>query len=462
MGQPPAFSRRFPSQPAWNSRYHERVIGLLDIPLVNGAVPAILITSGTVALLWLVWGKLPHLTRWVPAALVLSIVATGAFWYMSEKVWNLWGEPLPPGIYVFAGLALFAVLLAVPKIVALRRLWARLLVVPVAAVVVVSAAGLINQNFEYYPTLGTLFGDTGTAITSLAQVQKDYGQMALTVHGRPTTETSWRPPANMPASGKVISVHIPGTISHEVSANAYVYLPPAYLATPRANLPVLVLIHGVPGGPGDWLRGGQVNKFMDHYAAAHRGLAPLVVMPDAGAKWAHFPPLCLNSKQGQAATYLTQDVPNWVKKTFGAAMDSPRQWAVGGFSYGGTCAMTLAVDHPGVYPTFIDSSGESEPTIDQGRKVLVKKYFDGNAAAFARQNALDVLKTSHYKHVAGVVTVGSSDNHYRSQGIEVFHAMKHAGMDVRLEEAPGGHAWPAWRFGVYGNMDWLMGRFGVN
>nr|WP_256127684.1 alpha/beta hydrolase-fold protein [Arthrobacter sp. SDTb3-6] len=266
----------------------------------------------------------------------------------------------------------------------------------------------------------------------------------------------------MPSHGDVLTVHIPGTLSHEISSNAYVYLPPAYLATPRANLPVLVLIHGVPGGTIDWLRGGQINKFMDNYAAAHKGLAPVVVMPDAGAWWSYYPPVCMNSRAGQAATYLTQDVPNWVKKTFGAGTYSSRQWAIGGFSYGGTCAMTLAVNHPGVYPTFIDSSGESEPTIDQGHAVLIKKYFGGNTAAFAKQNALDILKTRHFHGVAGVVTVGASDNQYRPQGIEVYKAMKHAGMDVRLQEAPGGHAWPAWKYGVYHNMAWLMGRLGLS
>lgn len=465
-GQPaplqPPFSQSFPSQPSWNGHYSGEVNFLYQAPIVNGAIPAVLVTSGLLALLWLAWGNRRHLTRWVPVALVISVLAMGIFWYLAEKVWNLWGEPLPRRLYIYAGLALFGVLLAVPKIVALRRLWARLLVLPIAAVVVVSAAGMVNQNFEYYPTFGSLFGDTGTAIKSLAQFEADKGVAELPIPPKPTTEANWSPPANMPAHGDVINVHIPGPISHEVSSGAFVYLPPAYLSTPRANLPVLVLIHGVPGSTVDWLRGGQINKFMDQYAAAHHGLAPVVVLPDAGANWAGYPPACLNSRQGQAATYLTLDVPNWIKKTFGAGTISSRQWAIGGFSYGGTCAMTLAVNHPEVYPTFIDSSGESEPTIEQGHDLLLKKYFAGNPAAFAKQNALDILKVRRYAGSAGIVTVGSSDSHYRPQGIEVFRAMKKAGMDVTLQEAPGGHAWPAWRYGVYQNMDWLMKRLGVN
>ncbi|RAN79316.1 hypothetical protein B5P43_15510 [Bacillus sp. SRB_336] len=434
---------------------------LLQLPIINGAVPAALIAAGLLALLLLVWGNRRLLTRWAPGALVLSIAATVVFWYLAEKVWNLWGEPLPRRLYVYAGLALFAVLMIVPKLVTLRRLWTRLLVAPVAAVVLVSAAGLANQNFEYYPTLGSLFTATGTTVKTLGQFEADYGKMALPARTGPTTEATWRAPSNMPDHGEILFVHIPGTISHLATVNGYVYLPPAYLATPKANVPVLVLIHGVPGGTGDWLRGGRIATFMDQYAAAHKGLAPVVVMPDAGDSGAYYPSACLNSRAGQAATYLTRDVPNWIKKTFGAGTYSPRQWAIGGFSYGGTCAMTLAVNHPEAYPTFIDSSGESEPTISQGRAYLIKKYFAGNAAAFAKQDALNVLKTRRYKGVAGVVTVGAGDTFYRPQGIEVFRAMKHARMDVRLQEAPGGHAWPAWRYGVYHNMDWLMVRLGV-
>ena len=90
----------------------------------------------------------------------------------------------------------------------------------------------------------------------------------------------------MPESGTVVRAVIPAPVSHEVSSTAFVYLPPAYLATPRADLPVLVLIHGVPGEPSDWLRNGRIAQFMDDYASVHKGLAPIVVLPDAGAEGA--------------------------------------------------------------------------------------------------------------------------------------------------------------------------------
>ena len=111
-------------------------------------------------------------------------------------------------------------------------------------------------------------------------------------------------------------------------------MPPAYLTTPRAELPVLVLLSGQPGTPEDWLNGGHLVATMDDWAARHGGLAPVVVLADGtGGPLAN--PLCLDSQIAQVQTYLAVDVPAWVRSTLQVQQD-PRQWAVGGFSYGGT------------------------------------------------------------------------------------------------------------------------------
>jgi S-formylglutathione hydrolase FrmB len=433
------------------------VISVNSLPLTSGAAPVVLDLLALAALIWLLVGPRRHVLRAVPVAVVATFAATVGLWFVSERLWNLWGAPLPVAVYGFIAVGMLAMILVIPKMMVQRRLRARIFTPVVAAAVVLASASLVNQDFQYYPTLGSLFEDSGVAIQSLAQFQLQH-HLAIRTALAPTLEATWNPPADMPQDGVVIRTSIPATISHLPEAPGYVYLPPAYLGTPRANLPVLVLIHGVPGGSFDWLRGAQIAQFMNSYAQEHKGIAPVVVMPDAGAINAKYPPVCLNSRQGKGATYLTQDVPNWIKKTFGAGTSSPGQWAIGGFSYGGTCAMQLATNYPTVYPTFIDSSGENEPTINQGRSELIKQYFGGNEADFAKQNALDVLKTRSYRNTAGVVTVGASDSFYRPQGIQVYEAMKQAGMDVRLQEAPGGHAWPAWKYGVYNNMDWLMAR----
>ncbi len=113
---------------------------------------------------------------------------------------------------------------------------------------------------------------------------------------------------------------------------------------------------------------------------------------------------------------------------------------MGGFSDGGTCALQLAVNYPEVYPTFIDSSGENQPTIRQGDQVLLQAYFGGSAAEFRKQNALDVIKTRKYPGTAGIISVGAADTFYRPQGGQVYQAMKSSGINVQFQAAPGGHA----------------------
>jgi hypothetical protein len=140
-----------------------------------------------------------------------------------------------------------------------------------------------------------------------------------------------------------------------------VYLPPAYLTRPRARLPVLVMVTGQPGSPRDWFTGGQLAVRLDAFAAAHDGLAPVVVVPDVlGGPLAN--PLCLDSPLGNSASYLDMDVPAWIDATLHANRDRHR-WAIGGYSSGGTCALQAGIRSPRTYPTVVDISGQDEITL---------------------------------------------------------------------------------------------------
>ncbi|MBG0739521.1 hypothetical protein IV500_08990 [Paeniglutamicibacter antarcticus] len=101
------------------------------------------------------------------------------------------------------------------------------------------------------------------------------------------------------------------------------------------------------------------------------------------------------------------------------------------------------------------------PTIPAGHQALLNSYFHGDAAAFARQNPLDVFKTGHFPATAGIITVGAADSFYKPQGEQVYAAAKAAGLNVTLQILPGAHTWQAWRAGLQNNLDWLMQRYAV-
>lgn len=428
----------------------------MDIPLTSGAFPAVALGLGVLSLVWLGWGRGRHLTRVLPVAVACAAVLTLLLYVLAEVVFSWWNAALPRYLYIYSFLAILAEFLAVRRFLTARKLSERILPVLAAGLVLVAVSAGVNSAFGQYPTLAALFIPPGATSGNLPT------RAPATPPPAPVTEGTWEPPEDLPGQGSVYSVTIPESGSGYTSNPALVYLPPAYLASaPAQNLPVLVLLHGQPGSPSDWFTGGQLAQVMDSYAAKHHGLAPVVVVPDlseaGAAKW----PLCLDSDAGRSATYLAVDLPAWVRANLAAGLTDARQWAVAGYSYGGTCSAQLAVNFPQVYPTFVDIAGEREPTVPGGRDELVKDYFGGDQAAFAAQNALDVLKGKSFPDSAGIVVVGRDDSVYAPQGRQVYDAAKAAGMDVQFQQVDGGHSWTVWKAGLANNLDWLGQRMGL-
>lgn len=428
-----------------------------SLSLVSGVLPAALLVLGGLSLLWLAAGRTRHLLVVVPAAAAAAGALTLLLFYLAESVFHWWDASLPRLLYVYAGLGIFAVILAVLRIRGSEGISGRVLPLTAAALALLAVSVTVNASYAQYPTLASLFDPPGPMSGSLPE--RDPSSAA----GLPaTTEATWVPPQDQPDAGSVYSVTIPGSVSGYKSNPALVYLPPAYLANPAAvNLPVLVLIHGQPGAPNDWLVGGQLKQMMDTFAAGHNGLAPVVVMPDASnagnANW----PLCMDSDISSSGTYLAVDLPAWVRQHLASGLNGGSQWAVAGYSYGGTCAMQLATNYPDAYPTFIDISGETGPMISSGRGNLIKTYFHGDESRFTAQNALDRLASTSFPNSAGIVAVGTGDSIYEPQGKQVYAAAKAAGMEVTLQELPGGHSWQVWKAGLGNNLDWLCRRLGI-
>jgi S-formylglutathione hydrolase FrmB len=303
--------------------------------------------------------------------------------------------------------------------------------------VLLAAAAGVNAHYGEFPTVRTAFGLPYTDEVEFADTPRYAARLVARVAAVPL-ERTWTPPPDMPATGRVAQVTIPATVSGFAARPAWVYLPPAYLGTVRARLPVLVLVGGQPGAPSDWLDGGDLAARMDAFAAVHHGLAPIVVMPDAlGEPLAN--PLCLDSRLGEAATYLGVDVPAWV----GDHLDADPARAIGGMSYGGTCALQMGLNAPEVYPTFVDISGQAEPTLGT-RAQTVAAAFGGDEAAFRAINPLDLLAARTFPDTQAYLVAGSEDTEYRPQAEKVYTALRAARIPATLTLLPGGHTWQVW------------------
>lgn len=426
------------------------------LSLVSGPLPVLIAVCGIVGAGWLLAGRRRWFPRWaLPTTLIAAAAITAVLYLVVERVWRPFPDPIEKPVYLWIGIGVWAVLLLIPRSLAGRR-WTIPVSVVATGAVVLAVALQINQIFYAYPTVGTALGLPDPDRVDFAQVPPPTGPV---VTGHPLEE-AWAPqaPSDMPASGKYATAPIPGEKSGYAARDAVVYLPPAYFTSPRPLLPVLVLLAGQPGSPEDWLNGGKLTATMDEFARAHHGLTPVVVVADGtGSQLAN--PLCLDSKLGNVATYLAVDVPAWTKAHLQVDPD-PRAWAVGGLSYGGTCALQLATNYPQVYPTFLDLSGQEEPTLGD-RKRTVDEAFGGDEAAFVAVNPMDLMKTRRYPDTAGIIVVGTRDDAYRGGAQKVFEAAKDAGMDVQYVEVPGAHSFSVWSAGLREELDWLAKRLGL-
>jgi len=386
------------------------------------------------------------------AAVPVTGVIAGAVWAAYRPLPN----QLPPAGYVWIWLAVAVVALAALR---LRNAGARRAVLAclASAVVVAAAAGQVNAQVGAFPTVGSLVGHRPQAVVAPVAFGDVPGFQPTVQSGVPV-DSDWTRPVRTPRSGVVTEVDIPGAESGFPARPAVLYLPPAYLTSPRAVLPVMVMIAGQPGRPQDWFSSGRLASTVDAYAARHDGLAPVVVVVDAlGSQDAN--PLCLDSALGNAATYVAHDVPAWIEQTLQVSHD-PAQWAIGGFSYGGTCSIQLAVNYPQIFPTFLDFLGQDEPSLGD-HAGTVAATFAGDERAFAAVNPVDLLKTRQFPELTGVFVAGATDDEYRPQQQRMFAAARAAGLNVRYYELPGGHEGATWGAALEREMDWTGRQLGL-
>jgi hypothetical protein len=79
---------------------------------------------------------------------------------------------------------------------------------------VIAAFTVINQTFDYYPTLARLLGKNAADFASLPQLK--------------AIRTEVRRTGKLPDHGETIAITIPPTTSKFQTGQAYVYLPPSW------------------------------------------------------------------------------------------------------------------------------------------------------------------------------------------------------------------------------------------
>jgi S-formylglutathione hydrolase FrmB len=324
--------------------------------------------------------------------------------------------------------AVIALLALVAFVAAIRlRRFARLVAVVLCVVLVVVEAGsAVNAHFEYYRTVGEVFGDGGPDESSLAQAERDVG--------------------TIPEQGQVVPLTIPGTRSGFVGRTAQAYLPPIWFARDRPKLPVVMLLHGTPGAPTDWTDGGLAPATADAWAAQHGGVAPVLVMPDVNGSLTGDSE-CVDSPRGNVETYLTVDVPATVGQALGTLPPGPA-WVVAGLSEGGTCSIMLALRHPAEFTAFGDFGGLVGPRVGETNADTadtVTELFGGSQQAFLAHEPTALLKGGRFPRLGGWFQVGADDQQPYQAIQQLVPLARAAGIATCSVVMPGeGHTFDVW------------------
>lgn len=282
---------------------------------------------------------------------------------------------------------------------------------------ILAAAGGINAEFGQYTTVRSALG------------MSSYEKLDLTEAAFSATTV-----------GTIGTVIIPAPVSQFTARPAVVYVPAAARQPHPPTLPVIVMLSGQPGSPQVPFAAGRLASILDGYAMKHGGVAPIVVVPDQLGS-ASSNPMCLDSPLGNSASYLTIDVPNWIKNHFRVST-SPAAWTIAGFSQGGTCSIQLAAAHPNIFGTVLDVSGELTPHNGTVANT-VKLGFGGNVQAHAAAAPKAIMaRNAPYKSLSVFFAAGANDPRYLATARELTTAAKASGIHARLIVSPGtAHDW---------------------
>jgi hypothetical protein len=170
------------------------------VSLVKGPTPIIIVVLGV--------GSVALSFRWRDGVwkqqLLYGLPITGALVGLTAILVDglaLIPYQFPNSYYLWVGLVLLAIVVSVIGWTRFRN-WRRIVSVLSVLLSAIMAFTLINQEYAYYPTVGSLFG---------VNAQNQIAEAALTKARQMAMDTPGRP---MPAHGYTVSIPIPGTVSH--------------------------------------------------------------------------------------------------------------------------------------------------------------------------------------------------------------------------------------------------------
>jgi enterochelin esterase-like enzyme len=338
--------------------------------------------------------------------------------------------------------------LTVAKHVAIRVLAACLAFLPA----MMFGVAAVNKYYDYYRNWSSAIAD----LTNQKLSAPVFPYVASRSRARFNAFVGSKGRGEPAARGLVVRLTVPGLVSH-ITRDSYVYLPPQYFqaAYRGYRFPVIELIHGFPGVPGDWITVVGVDVTLKNLISAGLAKPVVLLMPDASGGRDNSLQ-CLNQVGGpQDATYLAIDLPGYISHTLRVAPPGPA-WGIAGFSEGGFCAANLGLQYPRTFGFSGVLSGYFAPSADQLGHRLVSP-FDGSLR-------LQLANTPDYRVTALApatalprfwLGVGSDDSSGIQDASIFCRLLRRLQPGVTLRLVPGGHSATTWRALLPPMLEWM-------
>lgn len=217
-------------------------------------------------------------------------------------------------------------------------------------------------------------------------------------------------------------------------------------AASSRRYPVVILLHGWPGGDGNWPGQGRATDTLDSLSAAGRIPEVIAVMPNGAGEGLWGRSLYLNSYDGRSrlADFIVHDLVAWTDSTFRTSAD-PTHRALIGLSEGATAALNLAFKNPDVFGACGGHSGQYVIQRDVGMKGVfgpepgATRVREENSPTLYVDRIAAQLRRQVIYFDCGLEDGDLDDNRALDQRLEQL------GVPHTYREFPGHHGWTYWR-----------------
>ncbi|WP_063775054.1 alpha/beta hydrolase [Streptacidiphilus anmyonensis] len=222
-----------------------------------------------------------------------------------------------------------------------------------------------------------------------------------------------------------------------LTGEVLVWTPPQYSDPQYRNysFPVVELLHGYPGSPETWLKGGGMPGPLTYLMAQGKMKPAILVVPRINPNGVNTD--CTDVGNVRNGTWLDTDVPNLIKKDFRVLGDS-HAWGLVGDSTGGYCATKLVLQHPDRFGAAVALSPDDfhgDPTVVRDKAVL------------ATQNPLALMKAAGPQaDVSILIATTAHDRWSTPANAQALRAAAKFPVTVAqpIVLKDGGHNWGTW------------------